>query len=224
MIFLFAIGVALFAVAPGSSNSQSQPAAATQQPAAASAPAPPPQAKAAPITNAKPAKVWTNDEIDTLRNNHSVSVVGNRTPQNVRATSNVHSQEKNPAWYRKQLAPLRTEINKLDTQIAKLKAFLSGENVSDPATMHRQLVPSPQDQLKQMEAKRQTDAAKVEDLIDRARHNGIEPGALRYSYTAGIYTCCTCDFPVFITGLRRYRATFSTSFLLISGSGLGIYT
>jgi hypothetical protein len=45
--------------------------------------------------------------------------------------------------------------------------------------MHRQLVPSPQDQLKQMEAKRQRDAAKVEDLLDRARHNGIKPGALR---------------------------------------------
>ena len=30
-----------------------------------------------------------------------------------------------------------------------------------------------------MEAKRQADEAKIEDLLDRARHNGIEPGALR---------------------------------------------
>jgi hypothetical protein len=178
-IFLFAMVVALFSAGTGSSYGQSQTAAATQQPSEASALAPPPQVKAAPKAKAKPAKVWTNDEIDVLRNNHSISVVGNRTPQNVSATSNVHSQEKDPAWYRKQLAPLRTEIDKLDAQIAKLKAFLSGENVSDPATMHRRLVPSPQDQLKQMEAKRQTDAAKVEDLLDRARHNGIEPGALR---------------------------------------------
>jgi hypothetical protein len=41
------------------------------------------------------------------------------------------------------------------------------------------MVPSPQEQLKQMEAKRQADAAKMDDLLDRARHNGIEPGALR---------------------------------------------
>ena len=88
-------------------------------------------------------------------------------------------QEKDPAWYRKQLSPLRAEIDKLDPEIAKLKAFLSGENVSDPSTIHRKLVPTPQDQLKQMEAKRQADEAKVEDLLDRARHNGIEPGALR---------------------------------------------
>jgi hypothetical protein len=177
-LFLFAVLVSLLALVPGSICGQSQPAAATQQPAAESAP-PPPQAQAAPLANAKPAKVWTNDEIGTLRNKQGVSVVGNSKPQNVRATSKAYSLEKDPAWYRKQLEPLRAEIDKLDPEIAKLKAFLSGENVSDPATMHRKLVPTPQDQLKQMEAKRETDEAKIEDLLDRARHNGIEPGALR---------------------------------------------
>ncbi len=179
-IFLLAGLVSLLAVAPGSGYAQSQSPAASQQHAATSAPQPPPQGQAAPIANAKPAKVWTNDEIDTLRNNHNVSVVGgNRTPQKVSLTSKAYSQEKDPAWYRKQLAPLRAEIDKLDPQIAKLKAFLSGENVSDPPTMHRQLVPTPQDQLKQLEAKRQADAAKVDELLDRARHNGIEPGAVQ---------------------------------------------
>ena len=178
-IFLLAVPVSLLAMVPGSCSGQSQPPAATEQPAATSTPPPPPQPQAAPLPNAKPAKVWTNDEIDILRNNHSVSVVGNHTPQKVSATSKAYSQDKDPAWYRKQLAPLRAEIDKLDPQIEKLKAFLSGENVSEPTTMHRKLVPTPQDQLKQMEAKRQADAAKVEDLLDRARHNGIEPGALR---------------------------------------------
>jgi hypothetical protein len=178
-LFLFAVLVSLFAVAPGSCVGQSQPPAATQQPASESAPPPPPQAQAAPIANAKPAKVWTNDEIGTLRNKQGVSVVGNSKPQKVSATSKVYSQEKDPAWYRSQLASLRAEIDKLDPEIAKLKAFLSGENVSDPPTMQRKLVPTPQDQLKQKEAKRQADEAKIEDLLDRARHNGIEPGALR---------------------------------------------
>ena len=120
---------------PASICGQSQPAAATKQPAAESAPPPPPRTQAAPLANAKPAKVWTNDEIDTLRGNHGVSVVGNHTTQKVSATSKLYSQEKDPAWYRNQLAPLRAEIDKLDPEIAKLKAFLSGENVSDPSTM-----------------------------------------------------------------------------------------
>jgi hypothetical protein len=178
-IFLFALLVSVLAVVPGSSHGQSQSPAATQQPSATSPPPPPPQSQAAPSAIAKPAKVWTNDEIDTLRNNQGVSVVGNRTPQNVSATSKAYSEEKDPAWYRKQLAPLQAEIDRLDAQIAKMQAFLSGENVGEQASLHRRLAPSPQDQLKQMEAKRQADAAKMDDLLDRARHNGIEPGALR---------------------------------------------
>jgi hypothetical protein len=168
----------MLAVLAGSSYGQSQTTAATQQPSAASAP-PPPQASAAPLANAKPAKVWTNEEIDTLRNNQGVSVVGNRAPHNVSAASKGYSLEKDPGWYRKQLAPLRAEIEKLDAQILKMQAFLNGENVGEQASLHPKMVPSPQEQLKQMEAKRQADAAKVDDLLDRARHNGIEPGALR---------------------------------------------
>ena len=178
-LFLFAALVSSLAVVPGSGYGQTQSPDANQPASATSAPPPAAQSQAAPLPNAKPAKVWTNDEVDTLRNNPGVSVVGNRTPQNASAKSKGYSQEKDPAWYRKQLAPLRAEIEKLDPQIAKFKAFLSGENIGDPATMHRQLVPSPQDQLKKMEEKRQADAAKIDDLLDRARHNGIEPGALR---------------------------------------------
>ena len=176
----FAVLVSLLAMVTGSVCGQSQSPQATEQPAAPSTPPPPAQAQAAPLPNAKPAKVWTNDEIDALRNNHSISVVGvNRAPQNVHATSKGSSLEKEAAWYRKQLAPLREDVEKLDPHIAKLKAFLSGENVSDPPTMHQRLVPSPQDQLKQLQTKRQADAAKIEDLLDRARHDGIQPGALQ---------------------------------------------
>jgi hypothetical protein len=181
-LFFFAVLASLLAVVSGSCYGQSQTPAATQQPAATSAPPQPPQAPAAPLANAKPAKVWTNDEIDTLPNNHSVSVVGNRTPQNASATSKGYSLEKDPGWYRRQLAPLRAEIEKLDGQIEQTKAFLSGEKVNDPPAPFRayfSVAGNPQDQLKRMEARRQADATKVDDLLDLARHNGIEPGALR---------------------------------------------
>ena len=181
-LFLFAVLASLLAVVPGSCYGQSQTPAATQQPAATSAPPQPPPAQAAPLANAKPAKVWTNDEIDTLRNNRSVSVVGSGTPQNMSATSKRYSLEKDPGWYLRQLAPLRAEIEKLDGRIEQTKAFLSGEKVNErPASVNAYFaVPGdPQGQLKQMEARRQADAAKVDDLLDLARHNGIEPGALR---------------------------------------------
>jgi len=115
-----------------------------------------------------------------LRNDHRVSVVGSRTDtKRESAISKPYSQEKDPAWYRKQLISLQEEIDKLDAQIAKMQAFLNGKNVGEPASRYRRLAPSPEDQLKQMRAKRQADAAKLDDLLDRARHNEIDPGALR---------------------------------------------
>jgi hypothetical protein len=173
---------------PASVYGQSQTPAADPQPAVATAPATVSasvsasgpatgQAQAAALLNAKPVKVWTNDEIRTLHD--GISVVGNHAPQKVSATSKATAQAKDPAWYRRQIAPLREEIDKLDPQIAKLQAYLSGENVGEQASMHPKMVPTPQEQLKQMEAKRQADEAKLDDLLERARHEGIEPGALR---------------------------------------------
>jgi hypothetical protein len=168
------------ALGPGSACGQSQtPAASQQEPVPASAQPTRAQDQASPLPNAKPAKVWTNDEIKNLPSKDDVSIVGKPATQNASATSNTLPPEKDAAWYRRQLATLHDEIDKLDPQIAKLQAYLSGENVGEQASIHPKRVPTPQDQLKQMQAKRQADLAKIDDLLDRARHNGILPGALR---------------------------------------------
>jgi hypothetical protein len=182
-IFLFAALASLHAMAPVSSDGQSQPAPASQQPAAATSP----QSNslqgqaAAPPSTAKPAKVWTNEEINTLRNSSGVSVVGNQTPQKSSVPSRGYSLEKDPSWYRKQLQPLRADIDRLDAQIEKTKAFLNGEKVDQPTPIRAYVsIPgNPQVQLKQLEDKRDADQAKIDDILDRARHNGVEPGALR---------------------------------------------
>jgi hypothetical protein len=171
--------VSIFTLFPGSGYGQSQSPAAAPQPSTTSAPPAPAQAQAAPLPKAKPAKVWDNDEIGTLRYGHGVSVVGNHSPQNVSAKPKAVSQEKDPAWYRRQLTPLRADIEKLDAQIAKMQAFLKGENVGEQASLHPKIIPSPQEQLKQMEEKRAKDVETVNDLMDRARHNDIAPGDLR---------------------------------------------
>jgi hypothetical protein len=170
-IFLSAALISLDAMAPALSYGQAQPTPATQQPATANT----------PPANAKPAKVWTNDELGTLRNSPGVSVVGNQAPQKASAPSRGYSLEKDPSWYRKQLQPLRADIDRLNAQIEKTKAFLSGEKVNEPTPIRAYVsVPgNPQDQLKQLEDRRDADQAKIDDILDRARHNGVEPGALR---------------------------------------------
>jgi hypothetical protein len=192
-IFLVGALVSLPALGPGLAYAQSQTPAATPQPVTtnASPPLPPAQgqspqnqaaqSQAAPLANAKPAsaKVWTNEDVSALRSDNGVSVVGNRRPQRADGASRTSSQEKDAAWYRNQLATLRDDMEKLDVKIAKLQAFLSGENVGEQASLHPRMVPTPQEQLKEAQTKRQADSEKIEDLVDRARHNGIEPGALR---------------------------------------------
>ena len=139
----------------------------------------------APPANVKPTKVWTNDEVDSLRRESSVSIVGKSGQQAVRPSSakpKGYSMEKDPNWYRRQLQPLQAEIDQLDAQIEKTKAFLSGERVNDaPASQgaYYGLAGNPQEQLRKLEGRRDKDVAKVNDLLDRARHNDIPPGDLR---------------------------------------------
>ena len=170
------------AAAPASAQSSQQPATASPAPAASSTPAAQSQAAATP--KAKPTKVWTNEDVGKLSGD-GVSVVGKPASPNTSSTSakpRGYSMEKDPNWYRQQLQPLQAEIEQLNAQIEKTKAFLSGDHINDTSGTVRAYygVPgNPQDQLKKLEARRDKDVATVNDLLDRARHNDIPPGALR---------------------------------------------
>lgn len=169
---------------PSAPPTPKQTSASGAAPAATAAPAAK-QAQSVVPANDKTPRVWTNDEIDTLRRESSVSIVGENVPQKAASASakaKGYSLEKDPNWYRKQLQPLQVEIDKLDAQIEKTKAFLSGERVSDPPASqdaYYGFAGNPQEQLQQLESQRDKDVAKVNDLLDRARHNDIRPGDLR---------------------------------------------
>ena len=172
------------AAAAAAGQSSQQPTAANVAPAPAAYSTPAAQSQAAPIVNAKPAKVWTNEDVGKLSGD-GISVVGKPASPNTSSTSakpRGYSMEKDPNWYRKQLQPLQAEIDQLNTQIEKTKAFLSGDNVNDTSgtvLAYYGFPGNPQDQLKKLQARRDKDVAKVDDLLDRARHNDIPPGALR---------------------------------------------
>ena len=171
------------AATPAAAQSSQQPAAASPAPAPAMSSTSVAQSQAAPIANAKPAKVWTNEDMGKL--NGGVSVVGKPPSPNASSTSakpRGYSMEKDPNWYRKQLQPLQAEIDQLNEQIEKTKAFLSGDHVNDTSGTVRayySAAGNPKDQLQKLEARRDKDVATVNDLLDRARHNDIPPGALR---------------------------------------------
>lgn len=171
------------AAAPAPAESSRQPAASVA-PAGAASSTSAAGSRAAATPKARPAKVWTNEDMGKLSGD-GISVVGKSPTPNASATSarpRGYSMEKDPNWYRKQLQPLQAEIEQLNAQIEKTKAFLGGDHVKDTSgtvQAYYTAAGNPKDQLQKLETRRDKDVAKVNDLLDRARQNDLPPGALR---------------------------------------------
>jgi hypothetical protein len=181
--FVCIIAVTWFVLSPMAVSGQSQ--TETKLPQAASTPA---SLQGQPAQNppgTKPVKVWSNDDINELPPAQGVSTVGNEA--NIKKSSvrpqptanKANPNVKTASWYRQQLAPLRAEAAKLDGEIQKTKAFIDGENVGEPQPFRHTLPVSPADQLRRMEEQRRVDQGKIDDLLDRARHDGIAANSLQ---------------------------------------------
>jgi len=134
----------------------------------------------------KPKKVWTNDEIGSVKG--GVSVVGDgkqgASSRSAAEESSGDSQEASPETvrkYRDQIRQLRDQIAAADRRIEQLKGF-KGENTSPSAgiNIHQgyNMVPV-EEQVKQLEEKKRKLEAKIEDVEVEAMKNGVAPGELR---------------------------------------------
>jgi hypothetical protein len=184
--FLTAFLGLLLVLAASLARAQSQDPAST--PASSVKPA---DAPANPPNNAtnekkKPKKVWTNDEIKSVKGD--VSVVGDANSSSRSGSS--HSSSSSSANgarqqqienYRNQIQGYKDGIDAIDKHIAQLKDFKAedtspsgGINISHGYDM----VPL-EDQVKQLEAKKKELQTKIDDTEVEARKDGIEPGDLR---------------------------------------------
>ncbi len=178
----------LLALSPTLTQAQdaSSGASATPAPAATQAETPPPPA---PVDKEKkkPKKVWTNDEIGSVKGD--VSVVGepdfsagDRQSSNTYQANHKKSlRQQQISYYRGQIQQLQGQIDAADKRISRLKNF-KGENTAPSGginpTQGYNMVPL-EDQVKQLEERKRQLQAKIEDVENDARKNGIEPGDLR---------------------------------------------
>jgi len=145
-------------------------------------PAPPEKAKPGPK---KTKKVWTNDSLEDLGGKSGVSVVGDASgatdADKAEAKPAGYAKEKDPNWYRKQLVPLRAEIERLDREITKTREFIDGGHTAEgQLKVNVFSVPmNPADHIVQLEKRKATMQSKIDALEDQARRNDIPPGALR---------------------------------------------
>src|SRR5712692_5701161 len=139
-----------------------------------------------PAKSANPKKVWTEDDLNSLKSR--VSVVGGpskspktsqKLPQDNQAAASL-PPEKDPAWYHRQLLPLRAQIEEMDAQIRKLKDAQGGKETSDAGRRYGLHLPmNTQDRIEVLEKRKRELQSKVDALEDQARRNGLNPGDLR---------------------------------------------
>ena len=141
----------------------------------------------------KPKKVWTNDELGSVKGAVSVVGDGNATGGATSAKKSLDSvddpappenkeaRQKQVEAYRGQIRQLQAQIDAADKRIAQLRNF-KGENTSPAGGINPNqgynMVPI-EDQVRQLEDKKKQAQAKIDDVESDARKNGIEPGELR---------------------------------------------
>ena len=142
-----------------------------------------------PADKKKPKKVWTNDELKSVKT--GVSVVGDANKGTTTRHSHARKDDEendNPSphqqqveEYRSQIRELRDRIEAVDKRIAQLKDF-KAENTSASGgiDLHQKYNMEPvADQVKQLEDAKKKLQAQIEDIENEARKTGIEPGELR---------------------------------------------
>lgn len=152
----------------------------------AAAPSQAPSAQKPPEKKAK--KVWTNDDLDSLRGSAprgpgagEISGGPAAAEEQPAGKEKPLPQEKNPKTYREKLLPMRAQLEQLDAQIKRTRDQMAnpvlGSNAVD--LRHTSVTMRPEVALNQLEQKRQQLQQKISDLEDEARRNGISPGDIR---------------------------------------------
>ena len=180
---------------PAKPAAQSPPAPAASQAQTSSsnanAAAPKDQPSDKDPAKKKPKKVWTNEEMPTIRG--KISVVGDAQQVNVPSDSRKWNSDSDSgngndlergkvvANYREQLRQLRGQQDDIDKKIADYRNF-KADNASPSGGINvrnRYSMTPAEDQIRQLEEKKKQIQAKIDAIEEEARKNGIEPGELR---------------------------------------------
>ena len=130
-------------------------------------------------------RIWTNDDVELLREKLGVSVVGSLTderPEKAKVAARPYAREQDPTWYRERLVPLEAELSQIDERIDDLRKYRSITRYMVGGVILPQLAGlplNPEDQIRQLGEKRREVVRDIEALHDLARRNEILPGDIR---------------------------------------------
>jgi hypothetical protein len=130
-----------------------------------------------------PKKVWTNDDIPSIK-----APASNKRNGNSGATLQQKADPATVDKIRKSLSKLQTQLDDVNKKLKGYEDFLHGEAVStgsrdvDKGVNH---MPVDQ-QVSQLQEKKKQLEDQISDLYDEARKKGIDPGQLRDTASAGL--------------------------------------
>lgn len=152
-------------------------------------------APAAPEPSRRRPKVWTNDDVEALREGRAVNVVGTAAAPPAAAEEGGEGeageeageekpkpkppQEDTPEYWQERLKPLREELAQIDKQVQQLRAG-QGKAESNAINM---AAGNPgvqvEDTIRQLEKRRKEVQDQIEAVQLEAKRRGINPGYLR---------------------------------------------
>ncbi len=127
--------------------------------------------------NAKPKKIWTNDDVASASPGVTVAAKAATSPAPSATGANAHLA----AQLRGKLEKLQSQLKGVDTQLDELKRFQAGELSGDAGRqLHKRYSSAPiPEQIAKLEEKRNNLQDQIEAIYEEARKKGILPGQLR---------------------------------------------
>ncbi len=137
-------------------------------------------------------KVWTNEDLEALRAKGGISIMHPEMPaapaavgtEALTATEQKKAyvpKEKDPEWYREQLAALLAELDAKEDQINFIRAFRkSGKTIQGGLNLAADNMRlTPENEVAQLQAESLVIRQHINDVEDLARRNEIAPGLIR---------------------------------------------
>ena len=139
----------------------------------------------------QPKKVWTNDDMDQLRAQGLISIVG-QVPETVTQAPAAPSEPafpiyasrlEDPEWYAEKAADLQAELDRREAALRQEQMALAqaAERKAQPgiALDNGNVGITPEAGIATLEAQVGEVQSQLDDLSDLARRNNIPPGVLR---------------------------------------------
>jgi len=130
--------------------------------------------------------VWTNDDLERLREPGLICIVGRMDDETSESTSleQPYVQTQDPEWYAKQAASLRDELERRKAQLDEYSHSIEDATSLKTTTGSINLDEgdigiTPEAGIEILQQRVSETQSEIDALEDLARRNDVEPGALR---------------------------------------------